>query len=157
MSSDKKWWDKTLTSAQNDFVDAYLSNGGNATRAYMELHPGASRATAMTAGSRFMANPTVRNAIDRRSKLSINRNRQEKIVHQLEDIAFHTPDIKPAERLKAIELLMKAEGMAKPARSRKIQTLMDLADDELEAIAKSRMIGDFDIDDEPGETEEEVA
>lgn len=53
-----------LTHMQQQFVERYLANGGNATNAYRALYPQATYPSARTGGWRMLTNVDVRKAID---------------------------------------------------------------------------------------------
>lgn len=46
------------------FALAYIANGGNATKAYLEIKPDVQRTTAAVEGSRLLRNPKVRRLVD---------------------------------------------------------------------------------------------
>ena len=56
----------TLTTAQALFVEAYVANGGNGTRAYKESHPAASLKTAAQEAWRLLRDPKIRPLIEER-------------------------------------------------------------------------------------------
>lgn len=51
-------------SLEEAFVAAYIGNGGNATRAYLEIHPDVARTTAAAEGWKLLRNPQIRKAVD---------------------------------------------------------------------------------------------
>jgi phage terminase small subunit len=60
-------WDaEGMTQAQCLFALTWLENGFNATKAYLQSHPGAAETTARFEGSRTLANPNVRAVIKKR-------------------------------------------------------------------------------------------
>lgn len=46
------------------FALAYIANGGNATKAYLEIRPDVQRTTAAVEGSRLLRNPKVKRLVD---------------------------------------------------------------------------------------------
>lgn len=65
MSKDKAQG-KQLRNGEGVFVEAYLTNGGNATRAYLAAHPEAKPTTARVEGCRLLTKPNIREEIERR-------------------------------------------------------------------------------------------
>lgn len=57
---------KPLANGHAVFVEAYIGNGGNATRAYLEAYPEAKVSTARVEGCRFLTKPNIRTEIERR-------------------------------------------------------------------------------------------
>lgn len=54
-----------LEPLEREFVALYQANGGNATQAYLGIHPHARYGTARVEGCRLLAKPNVRTAVDR--------------------------------------------------------------------------------------------
>lgn len=85
---------KKLTYTQERFIDAYIDNGGNATRAYLAARPGVTIRTAAVEGSKYLMNPEILAAIEEeraRLKNIVNFSR-ERAIQILAAMALTTPD-----------------------------------------------------------------
>lgn len=98
------------------FVDTYMSNKYNATKAYLAINPDVGYPTANSGGLRLLKNPEVKAEIDRRYKeyYSSLRIDGERIMEELAEMAFaekgddeYTAQVK----LKALDLLQKQLGL----------------------------------------------
>ena len=104
-----------LTKKQEDFISYYLSNGYNATQAYIEAY-GASYDTAQKSAYRVYKNPEVKAEIKRRQAehfetLNISA---ERIAEELAAMAFACKgdkDYNGSVKLKALDLLQKQLGL----------------------------------------------
>lgn len=57
---------EALTAAQRAFLEIYIANGGNGTRAYLATHPNAQRNTAASNASRMLRNARIASELARR-------------------------------------------------------------------------------------------
>lgn len=91
-ASEKK--DRALTWAEEQFVETYIDNGGNATRAYNAGWPRAGYETCRTEGCKTLAKPHIKAAIeDRREEIREATNfTREKALRILVAIATTTTD-----------------------------------------------------------------
>lgn len=101
----------TLTIPARIFVLAYVVNGGNATRAYMEAYPRAGYRTAQVEGSRILAKPEIQRALIDRVELKA----REAIASADErdtvlTLILRNPQYSIKERIRAIAELNKATG-----------------------------------------------
>lgn len=102
-----------LTLKQSRFIDEYLVDG-NATRAFIAA--GYSSKLAHTNANKLLHNTTIKAEIERRraetaSKLEITR---EGLLNDLMDIAKDNKKNFPPSAIKAIEVILKAQGWDKP-------------------------------------------
>lgn len=98
---DKPSIDAPLTWREERFVDYYIRNGGNASAAYREAHPGVSTLTSQTEGPKLLGKPRVSDAISlERDRLkNIGRVAREEMIRVLVAMALTTPDeVSPALR-----------------------------------------------------------
>lgn len=71
---------EALTWGQERFVEAYIENGGNATRAYLKAKPGVTYDTASTEGAVWLGKPCIKLAIEEKKlqwaeALNFDRNK----------------------------------------------------------------------------------
>lgn len=93
------------------FVLAFILNGGNATRAYMEAYPRASYSTAKTEGPRILSKPEIQAALTQR----IERAERQAIADADErdtvlTMVLRNPGYSVKERIRAITELNKCSG-----------------------------------------------
>lgn len=103
-----------LTPKQSAFVDAYCSNGGNATQACITA--GYSEKTASEMGMENLRKPQIQNAIQLRQnpiaeKFKVTR---EYLVEKLNNVILD--DVKDSVYIKAIEVLAKMTGLNEPEK-----------------------------------------
>jgi phage terminase small subunit len=104
-----------LTKKQEEFIAVYLSNGYNATQAYLATHD-CSYETASKNSYKLYNNPEVKEEIKRRQKehyetLNISA---ERIAEELASMAFAAKgdkDYSGSVKLKALDLLQKQLGL----------------------------------------------
>ena len=103
-----------LTPKQSAFVDAYCSNGGNATQACITA--GYSVKTAQEQGSRLLSNVIIQNAIQLRQKPIAEKFKitREYLVEKLNNVIMD--DVKDSVYIKAIEVLAKMTGLNEPQK-----------------------------------------
>lgn len=102
-----------LTERQKRFCDEYMIDL-NATKAAMRA--GYSEKTANEQGARLLANVSVREQLDRLlgERREQTKLQQYRVLRELSQIGFANVDleaVKPSEKLKALEMLMKHLGM----------------------------------------------
>lgn len=81
-----------LTYKQERFIDAYIDNGGNGTRAYLSAYPGVVVTTARTEAAKLLAKPCISEAVEERRadmRATINVTR-EKALRAYAGMAFCT-------------------------------------------------------------------
>lgn len=98
------------------FVQYYLSNGFNATKAYMKAYPEAGYDTARTGGSDLLAKPDIQAEVERvrnefEAKTIITK---EEIIQKLYEIMMANQGKKDTFTLKSIEILNKMLGYNEP-------------------------------------------
>ena len=103
-----------LTPKQSAFVDAYCSNGGNATQACITA--GYSVKTAQEQGSRLLSNVIIQKAIQLRQKPIAEKFKvtREYLVEKLNNVIMD--DVKDSVYIKAIEVLAKMTGLNEPEK-----------------------------------------
>ena len=100
------------------FCREYVSNGYNATQAYLKVHPNANYNTAKTKGNLMMKDPKIRGRVDeliqdQYNAMSINA---ERIAMKLAEMAFAEKgdeEYTPQVVLKALDMLQKQLGLQK--------------------------------------------
>lgn len=84
----KKKIEKKIPDQIRAFIDKYMSNGYNATRAYMETHPKSSYEAARSSASTLLTNPNVKEAIAKEfEKKAMGK---EEVLARLSDMARAT-------------------------------------------------------------------
>lgn len=75
------------------FCEAYIANGGNATRAYMETYACKNVGTASTEGHRLLKDPQVAAAIEaRRSEIRAQYQlTTERVIQEIARVAYYNP------------------------------------------------------------------
>ena len=102
------------------FVDEYLSNGMNATQAYLSIYKNVkNELTAKTNASRLLSKANIQEAIraerDKTStKLEITR---ESLLEDLKRIQANTESTNPNAALKAVDLIIKMLGFNAPIKN----------------------------------------
>lgn len=92
------------------FVDAYIENGGNATKAYMSAYPNCSKRAARSCGSDLLAKPDILLELDNR--LKSQRVTDEFISAGLFEIATEYRGAKTImAAVKSYEILAKMRGL----------------------------------------------
>jgi hypothetical protein len=101
---------KGLRLAWLKFIEAYISNGGNGTRAYQVAYPGTSDDTAGTNAARLLGNARIRAELN--NKLGAQEVTEEFIVDGLKTIAVKYRGAKTImAAVKSYEILSKIKGM----------------------------------------------
>ena len=103
-----------LTPKQSAFVDAYCSNGGNATQACITA--GYSVKTAQEMGAQNLLKLIIKNAIELRQKPIAEKFKvtREYLVEKLNNVIMD--DVKDSVYIKAIEVLAKMTGLNEPEK-----------------------------------------
>ena len=103
-----------LTPKQSAFVDAYCSNGGNATQACITA--GYSVKTAQEMGAQNLLKLIIKNAIQLRQKPIAEKFKvtREYLVEKLNNVIMD--DVKDSVYIKAIEVLAKMTGLNEPQK-----------------------------------------
>ncbi len=103
-----------LTPKQSAFVDAYCSNGGNATQACITA--GYSVKTAQEMGAQNLSKLIIKNAIQLRQKPISEKFKvtREYLVEKLNNVIMD--DVKDSVYIKAIEVLAKMTGLNEPEK-----------------------------------------
>jgi len=103
-----------LTPKQSAFVDAYCSNGGNATQACITA--GYSVKTAQEMGAQNLSKLIIKNAIQLRQKPISEKFKvtREYLVEKLNNVIVD--DMKDSVYIKAIEVLAKMTGLNEPEK-----------------------------------------
>lgn len=101
-----------LTDKQRLFIQNYLSNGFNATKAYMDAYE-CDYNTANTNGPRLLVNASIRTVIDAEidSLLANKKELTKKVVDKYAEIAFDKDDSSDGNRIRACDGLAKYLGM----------------------------------------------
>jgi len=99
-----------LTFKQKLFVKHYMTNGYNATQAYMSVYPDSSHAAAMSSASDLLSNPTLKAYIQREQEevaeaLLLTK---EKIINKLMEII--KGDGRNSDKVSAMKLLSEMTG-----------------------------------------------
>lgn len=105
-----------LNERHKAFVQVYMSNGFNATKAYMRTYPDASYDSARALSTNLLANDSIQNEIDRvrgefEAKTIITK---EEIIQKLYEIMMNNQGKKDTFTLKSIEILNKMLGYNEP-------------------------------------------
>jgi phage terminase small subunit len=81
---------KPLTAAEEGFVAEYVHNGGNATRAYLALHPQVSYPSAKTLAARLLTKVDLRNAVRREQRRLARQSgvHAGRVLDELSHVAF---------------------------------------------------------------------
>ncbi len=100
-----------LTDKQRLFIQSYLANGFNATRAALEA--GYSTQTAYAIASENLKKPEIRAAIDAEIDFILANKKEltKKVVDKYADIAFEKKDASDGNRIRACDGLAKYLGM----------------------------------------------
>lgn len=77
--------EKKLSDAHRKFVDEYIANGYNATRAYMTVYPKTKYEAARSSASDLLTIPNIREAIDK--EFSRRVMKREEVLSRLSDMA----------------------------------------------------------------------
>ena len=103
-----------LTPKQSAFVDAYCSNGGNATQACITA--GYSVKTAQEMGAQNLLKLIIKDAIQLRQKPIAEKFKvtREYLVEKLNNVIMD--DVKDSVYIKAIEVLAKMTGLNEPQK-----------------------------------------
>lgn len=101
-----------MTAKQELFCAAYIKNNYCAKAAYLEVY-GGTEVNAEKSGSRLMKNPEVKARINELTKQICEEKciTGERIMSELAAIAFEKEEVKPSDKLKAIDLLQKQLGL----------------------------------------------
>jgi phage terminase small subunit len=103
-----------LTPKQSAFVDAYCSNGGNASQAMIKA--GYSPKNTDVNGARMLVNDSIKKAIQIRQKPIAEKFKvtREYLVEKLNNVIMD--DVKDSVYIKAIEVLAKMTGLNEPEK-----------------------------------------
>lgn len=117
------------------FINEYLTNGYNATKAYIATHPAVTYDTARC--NAYKTKRRLQPEIDKRMEDVIGEKEEiaQKILLQLQNMAFSPKDdevYNPSVKLKAQELLQKQLGLQTQNNNIKVEAVIFEGDGELE-------------------------
>lgn len=94
------------------FADEYLSNGLNATQAYLSTYPSVTENTAKVNGSKLLTNTNIKDYIDtkREQTSKVLNISKESLIQDLIDIKNGNIKDRPMIAVKAIETINKMQG-----------------------------------------------
>lgn len=96
-----------LTHRQRAFVNAYLGNGGNGTKAAVSA--GYAEGSASVAGSRLLSDPRIQHALA--NGVDKAQMTADEAIEEVGTIAKHqVSKVSASDKLKALELILKAKG-----------------------------------------------
>jgi len=132
--------EKDLTFKQKLFVKHYMTNGYNATQAYMSVYPDSSYHAAQTSSSDLLLNPVIKQYLEQEEKIIHDALliTKEKVILDLMDIIKSSKD-DPKQKHnanKAIDTLNKmlgfneSKGINVTFDSKSISDLLNFNDDE---------------------------
>lgn len=91
------------------FIDAYIGNGGNGTKAYMEAYPDSSEEAARRSASDLLTKPDILDEIN--NKLETQKVTEDKITSMLIEKAGYSDSFRINASVKALEVLAKMKGL----------------------------------------------
>lgn len=105
-----------MTTKQELFVQKYLENGYNATRAYMDAYPGKDENTAAVNGHKLLRSTNIQDLIAKHKKELADKSEitKEYLIQQLKDILEDNKENNPKAALGAIEQITKMLGYNAP-------------------------------------------
>jgi hypothetical protein len=80
--------EKIISDSDRAFIDEYIANGYNATRAYMKVHPKAKYESARALSSKMLTNLNIREAIAK--EFEARTMKREEVLGRLSDMARAT-------------------------------------------------------------------
>jgi phage terminase small subunit len=104
---------KPLSAKHKLFVEYYLGNGYNATKAYLSAYPKVTELVAAASASRLLLNVNIKSAIDKKvektiTKLELSR---ESLIQDLQEIKEEQKTKNSHASIKAIEVISKLLGL----------------------------------------------
>lgn len=109
MANNKK---DTISVKHQMFVDEYMSNGLNATKAYMAVYKGVQASVARANSSNLLTNTNIQTEIKRQQQLNQQKNdiTYEEIMSTLKQIVSDNVKSNTTASLKAIDTINKMKG-----------------------------------------------
>ncbi len=116
-----------MTTKQELFIQKYLENGYNATRAYMDIYPGKTEKVATAASSRLLTNVNIKDLIDKYKKELADKSniKKEDMLNHLMDILDNNKNDNPRAALGAIELITRMLGYNAPTKTENTHTVKE--------------------------------
>lgn len=101
------------------FLDEYFVNGFNAGKAYAKVYLVKNELVAISSGSRLLTNADIQEEMAKRQALNAKNNalKRQELINDLIEIKNSQKNLYAPAALKAIELLLKANGWNEPDKT----------------------------------------